>query len=216
MPFMKVTAGLSTRASTRCAIRHLSGRDPLLAEVIRRAGPCRIEGRREPFLSLAEAIVYQQLSMKAAAAIWRRFAALFPGRRVTAAALAAIPEERLRGAGLSRRKCAYLRDLASRFASGEIEPRALRRMKDDEVVETLTRIKGVGRWTAEMFLIFCLKRPDVWPVDDLGVLKGLQRLYGMRRLPRRARAERLGERWRPYRTVATWYLWRGLDNGGIG
>jgi DNA-3-methyladenine glycosylase II len=127
-----------------------------------------------------------------------------------------MPEDRLRAAGLSRQKCAYLRDLAVRFVSGEIEPRALRRMSDDEVVETLTQVKGVGRWTAEMFLIFCLKRPDVWPVDDLGVLKGLQRLYRMRRLPRRDRAMRLGERWRPYRTVATWYLWRGLDNGGIG
>jgi DNA-3-methyladenine glycosylase II len=216
MPFMKVDAGLSTHASTQRAIRHLSERDALLAGVIRRAGPCRIEGRREPFLSLAEAIVYQQLSKKAAATIWRRFAALFPARRVTAAALSAMPEERLRVAGLSRQKCAYLRDLASRFVSGEIEARALRRMSDDEIIQTLTRIKGVGRWTAEMFLIFCLKRPDVWPVDDLGVLKGLQRLYGMRRLPRRDRAVRLGERWRPYRTVATWYLWRGLDNGGIG
>jgi DNA-3-methyladenine glycosylase II len=200
----------------RRAAAALRRRDPLLGAVIARSGPCRIEGRRDPFLSLAEAIVYQQLNGRAAATIWRRFASLFPGRRLSPGGLLAIDPRRLRAAGLSRQKAAYLRDLAARFHDGSLDPRRLRRMGDDEVVEAVTRVKGIGRWTAEMFLIFCLKRPDVWPVGDLGILKGLQRLHGMRRLPSPRRALSLGERWRPYRTIATWYLWRGVDAGEVG
>jgi DNA-3-methyladenine glycosylase II len=216
MPFMKVAPGLATGRSTQLAIEALRRRDPLLAAVIDRAGACRIEGRRDPFVALAEAIIYQQLSMKAAATIWKRLEALFPARRVGAAALLDVPEAHLRAAGLSGQKARYLRDLAERFHSGEIEARKLRRMNDEEAIEALMRVKGIGRWTAEMFLIFCLKRPDVWPVDDLGVQKGLRRLFRLRKLPGRDRALALGERWRPYRTVAAWYLWRGLDGGGVG
>ena len=216
MPFMKVAAGSAGGHWARDAASALSRSDPRLGAWIERAGPLRIEGRRDPFISLAEAIVYQQLSGKAAATIWKRFAALFPGQRVAPAPLLRLGGGELRAAGLSRQKTAYLRDLAAAFSDGSLEAGALRRMDDEEAIEALTRVKGIGRWTAEMFLIFCLKRPDVWPVDDLGILKGIQRLFRMRALPTRKRALALGERWRPYRTAATWYLWRGVDGGGVG
>jgi len=215
MPFMKVAPGPALGRRLQEAVQALLQSDPLLGAVIERSGPCRIEGRRDPFISLAEAIVYQQLSMKAAATIWKRLEALFPGRRVTADGFVGLGPRKLRAVGLSRQKSGYLRDLASRFRDGQLTARDLRRMSDEEVIEALTAVKGIGRWTAEMFLIFCLKRPDVWPVDDLGILKALKRLYKMRRLPDRKKALALGERWRPYRTVATWYLWRGHDGGGI-
>jgi DNA-3-methyladenine glycosylase II len=203
-------------SAARRAAAALRRRDPLLGALIARSGPCRIEGRRDPFVSLAEAIVYQQLSGKAAGTIWKRLERLVPGRRLTPRALLALDASSLRAAGLSRQKAAYLRDLAQRFRDGTLDARRLRRLGDDQVIEALTRVKGIGRWTAEMFLIFCLKRPDVWPVDDLGILKGLQRLHRMKRLPAKHRAQALGERWRPYRTIATWYLWRGVDGGGGG
>jgi DNA-3-methyladenine glycosylase II len=212
---MQVTPRPARTRTVRGAAEALRAADPLLGAVIARAGPCRIQGRRDPFLALAEAIVYQQLSMKAAATIWKRLEGLFEGRRVNPLALGRLSTQRLRGAGLSRQKIRYLRSLASSFEDGTLDASHLRRSSDEEVIETLTRLPGIGRWTAEMFLIFCLKRPDVWPVDDLGVLKGLKRLLGLRRLPDRKKALALGERWRPYRTVATWYLWRGLDGGGI-
>ena len=213
---MRVAAQSITGRRAHSAVQELRRRDPLLRAWIDRAGPLRIEGRRDPFLSLAEAIVYQQLSGKAAATIWKRFEMLFPARRVRPAGVVALSDGRMRSCGLSRQKAAYLRDLSAHFHDGRLEARVLRRLGDEEAIETLTRVKGIGRWTAEMFLIFCLKRPDVWPVDDLGVLKGLQRLFGLRRLPARSRALVLGERWRPHRSVATWYLWRGLDAGGVG
>jgi DNA-3-methyladenine glycosylase II len=213
---VKVTAHPITGRRAHGAVQALRRRDPLLRAWIDRAGPLRIKGRRDPFLSLAEAIVYQQLSGKAAATIWKRFEMLFPARRVRPEGVVALTESRMRSCGLSRQKTAYLRDLSAHFHDGRLEARALRRLSDDEAIETLTQVKGIGRWTAEMFLIFCLKRPDVWPVDDLGVLKGLQRLFKLRRPPERDKALALGERWRPHRSVATWYLWRGLDAGGVG
>jgi len=215
MPTTKVTTRPPRSLRPRSAVEALRSVDPLMAAVIDRAGPCRIQGRRDPFTALAEAIVYQQLSMKAAATIWKRLEALFDGSRVTPSVLERLPAQRLRRAGLSRQKIRYLKALAANFREGTLDAARLRRSSDEEIIEDLTRLPGIGRWTAEMFLIFCLKRPDVWPVDDLGVLKGLKRFFGLRRLPDRKKALALGERWRPYRTVATWYLWRGLDGGGI-
>lgn len=216
MPSMQVTPRPVRGLAARRAIETLRAADPVLGAVIERAGPCRIEGRSDAFLALAEAIVHQQLSMKAAATIWKRFEATFDGGRVVPDALKRLSTQRLRGVGLSRQKIRYLKSLATSFEDGTLGGRKLRRLGDEEVIESLTRLPGIGRWTAEMFLIFCLKRPDIWPVDDLGLLKGLKRLFRLRRLPNRKKALALGERWRPYRTVATWYLWRGLDGGGIG
>jgi DNA-3-methyladenine glycosylase II len=197
------------------AVRHLRRVDPEMAAVIRRAGPCALEPRlrHPPFEELLEAIVYQQLSGKAAATIYGRVRALFPARRaLPPAALLDTPDEALRGAGLSRAKLAAARDLAAKTLEGVVPTAAaLRRMPDDEIIARLTAVRGVGRWTVEMLLIFQLGRPDVLPIHDLGIQKGFQRTYRTRQWPRPARIERHGERWRPFRSVASWYLWRATD-----
>lgn len=193
------------------AERHLRSADPRLAALIERIGPCRIEFTPDPFTALTSSIVHQQLSMKAAATIGRRLRALCPRRRLSPGALARISDANLRGAGLSERKVSYLRDLCGQFDQGHLSAARLRRMTDDDVVQTVTQVRGIGRWTAEMLLLFCLKRPDVWPVDDLGLRKALQKLHAARRPLARARLERAGELYRPFRSRATWYLWRSLD-----
>jgi 3-methyladenine DNA glycosylase/8-oxoguanine DNA glycosylase len=197
------------------ALAHLRAADPRLAAVIDRVGDCAFEARAEGthFGAVARAIVYQQLSGKAAGTIHRRFEELYGGRAPTAEELLATPEERLRGVGLSRQKTSYLKDLAARVAAGEVPIESLDAMADDEVVETLVRVKGVGRWTAQMFLMFRLGRPDVLPDLDLGVQKGLQLAHGLKTLPKPRDVTRLGEAWAPYRSIASWYLWRLLDNG---
>jgi DNA-3-methyladenine glycosylase II len=164
---------------------------------------------RNSFQTLARAIVYQQLSTKAAATIYRRFGDLFPTRRFpTPAAVAATPFERLRSAGLSRAKAAYLLDLAARFDDGTIRSRRFSSMTNDELSAALTQVKGIGQWSVDMFLIFGLNRPDVLPVGDLAVRKGMQAYFRLRTLPKPARMEKLAEPWRPYRTVGSWYMWR--------
>jgi DNA-3-methyladenine glycosylase II len=197
------------------AVRHLRKVDPALAAVIRGSGPCRLEPRlrHPPFEELLEAIVYQQLSGKAAATIYGRVRALFPARRVLAPqALLDMGEEALRGAGLSRAKLAAARDLAAKTLEGVVPTAAaLRRMPDDEIIERLTTVRGVGTWTVQMLLIFRLGRPDVLPINDLGIQKGFQRTYATRQWPKPDRIERHGERWRPFRSVASWYLWRATD-----
>jgi DNA-3-methyladenine glycosylase II len=194
------------------AARHLRRADPRLSVVIGQVGPCSLRPQRGAFRNLVEAIVSQQISGQAAAAILGRFVALFPGRAFPAPAdVLAVPPDRLRGAGLSNRKAAYVLDLAAHFANGAIRPARFSRLADDEIVEQLIQVKGVGRWTAEMFLIFCLNRLDVLPVDDLGLRKGVQQTYRLRRLPDAATIERLAAPWHPYCTVATWYLWRSLE-----
>ena len=167
---------------------------------------------RSVFEYLARSIVYQQLSGKAAGTIHGRLKNLFSNRRITADRLLALPDEALRGAGLSRGKCLALRDLAARAVAGEL-PRArkLDQMSDTDIVSTLTVVRGVGPWTAQMLLIFYLGRPDVMPSGDLGVRRGYQHLRGFKTLPEPDKLERAGRRWRPYRSVATWYLWRSLD-----
>jgi DNA-3-methyladenine glycosylase II len=193
------------------AVPHLRERDRRLREVIDRVG--LFEPSHEPDLwwSLVDAIGSQQLSVRAAATIVDRLAALGPGgRRPTPAELLALPEEALRACGLSGAKTRYVRDLAGRWESGELRPHALPGMDDEEVVETLTRVKGIGRWTAEMVLIFSLGRPDVLPVDDLGLRTAVQRLYGLSDRPGRADLTAIGEVWRPFRSAATLFLWRSL------
>jgi len=199
------------------AARALARADPLLGRLIRRVGRCRLEldAIKSPFAALAEAIVYQQLTGRAAATIHGRFLALFRPRRVVSPGeVLAAPHDALRAAGLSRAKIAALKDLAAKTKDGTVPPlRALRKMDEEEIVARLTRVRGVGRWTVEMLLIFRLGRPDVLPAGDYGIRKGFARAFRTRALPTPRQVLRRGERWRPYRTTASWYLWRALDPG---
>jgi DNA-3-methyladenine glycosylase II len=195
------------------ARRHLARRDPILRDLMRAHGPCGLAARHhaDPFKALIRAIVGQQLSTKAAATIFSRFEALYPSFP-TPAQVTATSDEPLRGVGLSSQKLGYLRDLCARIETGVLPLDALDRMDDEGVIGTLTQVKGVGRWTAEMFLIFRLMRPDVLPVGDLGIVKAVQRAYKLRKVPSADRLTRIGDAWRPYRSVACWYLWASLNN----
>ena len=166
-----------------------------------------------PFDALAESIAYQQLSGKAAATIFGRVRALYPKRKwLDPEQLLATPDETLRAAGLSRAKTAALKDLAAKTIDGTVPAgRALIRMSDDEIITRLTAVRGIGRWTVEMLLLFDLGRPDVWPIDDYGVRKGFAKTFGRRKLPTPKQLMKFGEKWRPYRSVAAWYFWRALD-----
>lgn len=196
------------------ARRLLMRRDPILGALIRQHGPCGLAAaqRADHFSALVRAIVGQQLSTKAAATIYSRLLTLMPGGVPTPQAFGAVDDEQMRAVGMSRQKSAYLRDLAGRVASGALDLDALTSMPDEDVVVALTQVKGIGRWSAEMFLIFRLHRPDVLPVGDLGIVNAIQRVYRLRKRPTPDRMRRLGETWRPYRSVASWYLWRSLDN----
>jgi len=194
------------------ALRHLGRVDPELRRLIGAHGPPRLAPSRNHLQSLTRAIVYQQLSGKAAGTIYRRFLELFGGQRFPdAAAIAAMPAVRMRRAGLSAAKAAYVRDLAARFASGGVDPRRFRRMSDDDLVEQLTTIKGIGRWSVHMFLLFGLNRPDVLPVGDLGVRRGMQLRFGLRALPEPRAMESLAAPWRPFRSIGSWYMWRVVE-----
>ncbi len=195
----------------REAAEFLSQRDPRMARLIERIGPHRPIITPDPFVALVGSILQQQVSMSAAAAIQRRLAGLCPAGRLTPAAVLGLDPAALRAAGLSRQKALYVRGLAEAFDSGMLSAAGLRRMSDEEVIAAVTRLKGVGRWTAEMLLIFCLERPDVWPIDDLGLRKAVRNFLGMKRLPAPRTMRRAGEPWRPYRTYASWYLWRSLE-----
>jgi DNA-3-methyladenine glycosylase II len=198
---------------TRAAVRHLKRADPTLRALIERVGPCRLTLRTEGthFDHLVRAIVYQQLAGRAAAAIHARLLGLYGDRPPTPAELLATRAGRLRSAGLSRQKLGYLRDLARRASAGTVTLDGLDGVPDDAVIESLTAVKGVGPWTAQMFLMFRLGRPDVLPVLDYGIGKAIRLAYRLRRMPTPAQMERIAEAWRPYRTVACWYLWRSLD-----
>ena len=195
------------------ARRHLARRDPVLRDLMRVHGKCGLADAQhgDPFGALMKAIVSQQLSTKAAHTIFLRLIALFDGTP-TPGALAALTDVQLRGVGLSTQKLRYMRDLGGRVQDGSLPLQALDAMTDDEVIAALTQVKGIGRWTAEMFLMFRLHRPDVLPVDDLGIVKAVQKAYGLRKTPSPDRLNKIGEPWRPYRSVACWYLWRSLNN----
>jgi 3-methyladenine DNA glycosylase/8-oxoguanine DNA glycosylase len=201
------------------AARHLSTHDPTLGRLIRRIGPCTYRPRAtgSVFAALAESIVYQQLSGKAAATIFARTRALYaPKRFPTPAELLATPVDRLRSAGLSAAKAAALLDLARLTLDGTVPPLArVRRLDDEALVGRLTQVRGIGRWTVEMLLIFRLGRPDVLPVGDLGVRKGFATLYRRPELPTAEELTAHAERWRPYRTLGSWYMWRALDPGTV-
>ena len=190
-------------------------RDPVLGAAIKRIGPCLMaERQRKDHLSaLIGSIVSQQLSTKAAATIFGRLVALFPGNAIPGHhALAALDDERLRGVGLSRQKINYIRDLCARVGDGRLDLDALDALDDEDVIERLVAVKGFGRWTAEMFLMFRLHRPDVLPVGDLGIVVAVQRMYKLRKRPDPKKLQKIGEAWRPYRSVACWYLWQSLKN----
>ena len=198
----------------RKALEHLKRADPVLRKVIEQVGPCRLKPQTDGsnFEFVARAIIYQQLSGKAAATIHGRVQALCGGS-LAADALSNLPDEALRGAGLSRQKLGYLRDLAARAASGTLDTVHLPELPDEEVTRQLVQVKGVGVWTAQMFLMFRLGRPDVLPVLDLGVRKGVQKAYRLRKLPDAKRIEKIAASWAPYRTVGSWYMWRVLELG---
>lgn len=198
------------------AKRHLAGADPVLAGIIARHPRIRLVSRGDGFTTLARSIVGQQISVKAADTVWTRLARRCP--EIAPAALLRRRTTTLRACGLSQRKAEYLRDLARHFAHGKLDLDALRQQSDEEVIARLTDIRGIGRWTAEMFLIFNLLRPDVLPLDDLGLLKAISRHYlddaptaGLLRGAGRQSVIALAAGWAPYRSVATWYLWRSLD-----
>lgn len=196
------------------ALRHLRRIDPRLAALIEQHGPPRLRRTRNTFQSLAEAIIYQQLSGKAAGTILGRFVALYPKRRIPRPAdVLATPLTQLRGVGLSGQKAAYLHDLAAKYTDGTLQPRRFSRMSDEEIAEALIQVKGIGQWSVDMFLIFALNRPDVLPVGDLGVRKGFQRFFQLPALPAPDEMRLLAESWRPYRSVGTWYMWRVVEAG---
>ncbi len=202
------------QADLRTAERLLSSRDPRLRPVIRRAGPCGLAPRTKYFELLVASIISQQLSTKVADVIFKRFTDLFPGRRFpTPEEILEMPDETLRATGMSNGKVSFIKDLAARTVDRSIVLSSLARMEDDEVIEMLTQVKGIGVWTVHMFLIFSLGRLDVLPVGDLGIRKGVQLIYELDHLPVAEEIEELAERnrWRPYCSVASWYLWRGLE-----
>lgn len=197
----------------RKAVAHLKKVDPVMAEVIEKVGSYKgwpaSDGTH--FDAVARSIVFQQLSGKAAGTIHGRFQGLYGGRTPLPSELAITSDEQLRAIGLSRQKSAYLKDLGARVASGELSIETLHELSDEEIITALTQVKGIGRWTAQMFLMFRLGRPDVLPDLDLGIQKGIQRAYRLRKLPTPERVLKIGARWAPYRTVGSWYMWRLLD-----
>jgi DNA-3-methyladenine glycosylase II len=202
-----------TTVSPREALAHLRRVDPVMAGVIRRVGPYRLQIRRgnSHFHYLVRAIVFQQLSGKAAGTIHARFCALFPHRHVKPEPLMALSDQALRSVGLSRQKTSYLRDLAEKVHTGAVPLDRVRHMSDQAIIDHLVQVKGVGRWTAQMFLMFRLGRPDVLPELDLGIQNGIRKAYGIRRRVTPKDVLRVGKVWTPYSTVACWYLWRSVD-----
>lgn len=197
----------------RKAVTHLRKVDPVLGRVIDRVGTYRgwPDSQGSHFDAIARSIVFQQLSGKAAGTIHGRFQGLYGGRTPLPAELVETSDEKLRGIGLSRQKSAYLKDLAARVVAGELPVDTLHELTDDEIITALTQVKGIGRWTAQMFLMFRLGRPDVLPDLDLGIQKGIQLAYKLRKLPPPERVKKIGAKWAPYRSIASWYLWRLLD-----
>ena len=197
------------------AINFLKQTDPILGQLIEQIGPCQLDAAQQHgdlFSSLSKAIIHQQLSTKAAASIYRRFLQLYPNQSLpTALDILNAPVELLREVGLSRAKVLYLKDLAQNILDGLPTIVELEAMDDETIIHTLIQVKGVGRWTAQMLLIFRLNRQNVLPVDDLGIRAGIRKVYGLNELPDRHTTLRLGQRWQPYCTIASWYLWRSLE-----
>jgi DNA-3-methyladenine glycosylase II len=192
------------------AVTHLKKSDPVLRAIIERVGPFRMEFGEPEFHSLAEAIVYQQLNGKAAVTIFKRFAAL-AGEPLKPEGILALSDTQLRSVGLSKQKSSYLKDMAERAARGELDFSRLPEMTDEEVIKHLTQVKGVGVWTAHMFLMFTLRRPNVLPTGDFGIQMAIKKHYKKRKMPKPEQMQKIAKLWEPYRSIACWYLWRSLD-----
>ena len=194
------------------AITHLRAADPVLGDLMARCGLCTLEpGNTDPFVTLCRAIIAQQLSSRAASTITERLEALFDAGVLTPEGVLAVPDETLRSLGLSRQKQASLKDLATRTLDGSLPLAALAALSDEDVMRQLTQVRGIGVWTAEMFLMFTLRRPDVWPVGDLGVRQGMGRMLGWAEAPSARQLELIGVGYRPWRSAAAWYCWRALE-----
>lgn len=197
----------------RQATRHLRRRDPVMRQVMAAVGPFALELERNRFQALVRSIIAQQISGKAARSIWQRLHSAVRPRRITAEVIAAMPMETLRSFGLSPQKAGYVHDLAAHVATGRVRLSRVHRMSDDDVIAELIQVRGIGVWTAQMFLIFSLGRPDVFPHGDFGVRVALRNLYRLPDLPNREQALAIAQAWRPYASIASWYCWRSLDNG---
>ena len=201
---------MSKANSHRNAVNHLRKSDPVLAAIIERIGPCKMEFREPTFHNLAESILYQQLNGKAAATIFNRFTGL-AGDPLTPTGILKLTDAQMRGVGLSRQKTAYLRDLSEKTRAGLLEFERMPEMTEEDVIAHLTQVKGVGVWTAHMFLMFTLRRPDILPTGDYGVQAAIKKHYKKRKWPKPDVMHKIAKPWVPYRSVACWYLWRSLD-----
>ena len=212
-PAAAAAAAIVTPGYWDDACKHLARRDRVMKKLIPQFGEARLQSRGDAFTTLARSIVGQQISVKAAQSVWDRFAALLPAPATRLAPLAVLALETavMRSAGLSARKCEYLSDLAKHFEGGLVHVRNWQQMEDEAIIDELVAIRGIGRWTAEMFLIFHLMRPNVMPLDDLGLIKGISLNYFSGEPVTRAEAREVGEAWAPFKSVATWYVWRSLD-----
>jgi DNA-3-methyladenine glycosylase II len=201
--------------SRKKILQHFDKNDAVMAQLIRESGPIKLKRNRNYFKVLCNAIIGQQISVAAADAITTRFNNLFDGSSPTSQEVMKLAEIDLRKVGLSKQKVAYLKDLSFHFYEKNLRPHRLHYMDNDEVICQLTQVHGVGRWTAEMFLIFSLNRPDVLPVGDLGLQLALKKLYRMRKLPSVKRMQSIGKKWNPFETVGTWYAWRAQDEKDV-
>ena len=195
------------------ARKHLMKADPKLNLIIKRVGPCELHAvaPRDAFEALCMSIASQQLSVKAAATIFGRFCDLFPKRKPTPERVMTLTDDQIRAVGFSRPKVSFIKDLAARVLDGRLDLKGLKKHSDDDVMQQLVAVKGIGRWTAEIFLMFRLGRPDIFPADDLGLMNAVQRAYGLRKRPDAKKLRKMGEAWKPHRSVAAWYLWQSLD-----
>jgi 3-methyladenine DNA glycosylase/8-oxoguanine DNA glycosylase len=195
------------------ARKHLMKADPKLNLIIKRVGPCELHAAapRDAFEALCMSIASQQLSVKAAATIFGRFCDLFPRRKPTPERVMTLTDDEIRAVGFSRPKVSFIKDLAARVLDGRLDLKGLKNHPDDEVMQQLVAVKGIGRWTAEIFLMFRLGRPDILPADDLGLMNAVQRAYGLRARPDAKKLRKIGEAWKPHRSVAAWYLWQSLE-----
>jgi 3-methyladenine DNA glycosylase/8-oxoguanine DNA glycosylase len=203
---------LGDARSFRVGFAHVRKSDPKLKEILDARGVIKFKPEGEPFESLVEAILSQQLAGAAASAIIKKVRALFPDGELEAKRIHRIDAKRLRAAGVSPQKLSYLKDLSARVVDGRLDLAALEHMSDEEIMDVLDKVKGIGPWTVHMFLIFTLGRPDVLPVDDYGIKTSVQRIYGLPQPPKKAEIEKLAETWHPYSTVASLYLWHAKDN----
>ncbi len=210
-PNMLAKGSLADKKTWLVATKHLTDIDPILGKIIQTYGPYKFEQEDDYYQALVGAIIFQQLAGKAAQAILNRFKALYNGKIPTPREFLETPNSKLRTAGLSPQKISYLKDLCARLENGTLDLKHLQDLADDEVVRKLDEVRGIGRWTAEMFLMFSLGRANVLPVDDLGLQKAAQRLYGLAELPDHDKFEKLAKPWHPYRSIATLYLWRSTE-----